>query len=199
MTEGVIRKSYGPPPLSEDEIFRYAGCGRPALEDRALLKSCLDEVLPLLSYRVAYRRLPLIVAGDCCDFFLFSLRSEKLSLRLQNCTEGIVFAATVGFEIDRLIAKYSRISPARGLMLQAIGSERVEALCDAFCEEMAVSEKKELTPRFSPGYGDLPLEAQRKVDSVLNLSGTVGIYLNESLLMSPSKSVTAFLGIRDQG
>lgn len=50
-------------------------------------------------------------------------------------------------------------------------------------------------PRFSPGYGDLPLSAQREIFAVLDCGKRIGLMLNDSLLMSPSKSVTAFVGI----
>ena len=57
------------------------------------------------------------------------------------------------------------------------------------------AEGKFLKPRFSPGYGDLPLEMQRDIFRVLDCSRKIGLTLNESLLMSPSKSVTAIVGI----
>ena len=50
-------------------------------------------------------------------------------------------------------------------------------------------------PRFSPGYGDLPLTAQREMFRMLECEKRIGVYLNESLLMSPSKSVTAIVGL----
>ncbi len=50
-------------------------------------------------------------------------------------------------------------------------------------------------PRFSPGYGDLTLLAQKDIFAVLDCGKRIGLTLNDSLLMSPSKSVTAFVGI----
>ena len=44
-------------------------------------------------------------------------------------------------------------------------------------------------------YGDLPLEAQRDVFALLNPEKRIGVTLNDGLLMSPSKSVTAIAGI----
>ena len=82
--------------------------------------------------------------------------------------------------------------------MQAIGAERIEALCDSLCEELKSSlktEGKTSKPRFSPGYGDLPLSFQKDVFRVLEPEKRIGLTLNASLLMSPTKSVTAIIGI----
>ena len=105
--------------------------------------------------------------------------------------------ATVGIALDRLIAKYSRISPAKALLLQALGAERIEALCDTFCDDIQKAHKIALKPRFSAGYGDLPLDTQNSIFGLLNLPKNIGLTLNDSMLMSPSKSVTAFIGIQE--
>ncbi len=142
--------------------------------------------------------LPVTVSGSVCDFGYWKLHSESLARNLEDCEETIVFAATVGVEMDRLIQRYGKISPAKALMFQAIGTERIEALCDTFCTEREKETGKILKARFSAGYGDLPLEVQRNVFSLLNPQKHIGLTLNESLLMSPTKSVTAFAGIRNE-
>ena len=50
-------------------------------------------------------------------------------------------------------------------------------------------------PRFSPGYGDLPINMQKDIFAALDCPRKIGLSLNESLLMSPSKSVTAIIGV----
>ena len=54
-----------------------------------------------------------------------------------------------------------------------------------------------LTDRFGPGYGDLPLSAQKKLCAALDTGRRIGLSLSPSLLMIPGKSVTAVLGIAD--
>ena len=61
--------------------------------------------------------------------------------------------------------------------------------------ELLKAEGVFLKPRFSPGYGDLPLSMQTDIFRVLDCPRKVGLTLNNSLLMSPSKSVTAIMGI----
>ena len=112
---------------------------------------------------------------------------------LSGCDKVILFAATAGLHIDRFIAKYARISASRSLMFHSIGAERVEALCDAFCAEL-----ENARPRFSPGYGDLPLSLQPGILRALDATRQAGVYLTDSLLMNPSKTVTAIVGLSHQ-
>lgn len=195
MNSVMITKTYNEPPFCEREILRYAGCKSPDSEILSLLHSCLNEVREKLSYQVCYRELSVRAEDSLCDFGFFRLKSKHLAQNLEGCSNVILFAATVGIQIDRLIAKYGRMSPSKALMMQAIGAERIEALCDAFCEELAAEKGVALRPRFSPGYGDLSLTAQKDIFAILECGKRIGLFLNDSLLMSPSKSVTAFVGI----
>ncbi len=188
----VHRKELAPPPVDRQEILRYALCRQPDEATLELLERCLNVALPALSYRVCWVEVPVSVEGSLCDFGDFSLSSRRLALHLNGCKKAVIFAATVGLEMDRLIAKFGHISPAMGLMMQAVGTERVEALCDAFCAEL-----KNSRPRFSPGYGDLKLSAQKILFGRLDCSRQIGLTLNDSYVMSPSKSVTAIVGLTD--
>ena len=105
-----------------------------------------------------------------------------------------LFAATVGPGTDRLIVKYNKLSPARAVVLQAMGAAAVEQWCD---EVNAIITQKygKTRPRFSCGYGDLPLALQRKIFPALSVTQKIGITLTDGDLMIPSKSVTAIVGI----
>lgn len=191
----VITKTYQAPDVNVREALRYAGCSGENDEILELFHSCVDEAESLLKYNVCYCVLDAKIRGNICDFGLFSVQSEKLAKNLSCCERVLLFCVTVGTALDRLIAKYVQLSPSRAVMLQALGTERVESLCDTFCEDFGVENSVVLKPRFSPGYGDLSLDTQKDIFSVLNCPKNIGVYLNDSLLMSPSKSVTAFAGI----
>ncbi len=195
MNSVVITKTYDAPTFCEKEALRYAGCKEADKNIIELLNACKKEAWEKLSYKVCYIELGVKMDGEICDFGFFSVKSRDLSKNLCGCKRAILFSATIGIEIDRLIAKYGRISPTKALMFQAIGAERIEALCDAFCKEIEKEKDVSLKPRFSPGYGDLGLLVQKEVSAVLKLSKNIGVTLNDSLLLSPSKSVTAFAGV----
>lgn len=191
----VTTKSYSSPPICEKEILRYAGFKGHDDTINDLLAQCIAETQGKLIYKVCSIVLPVHIESDLCSFGLFSLNSKKLAKNLSGCEKAIIFAATIGVEIDRLIGRYSRISPSKALMFQAIGAERIEALCDLFCDEISSELNVNTKPRFSPGYGDLALDAQRQIFTVLDCKRKIGLTLNDSLLMSPSKSVTAIMGL----
>ncbi|MBR5272790.1 MAG: Vitamin B12 dependent methionine synthase activation subunit [Clostridia bacterium] len=202
MRNAVLVRSYGATPYDYSEIFRYAGVRSADGDMNELLEQCLLECEDCFSYNVCYTTLPVNLGGGLVEFGGLKVGSKNLSAALNGCESVVVFAATVGLGIDRLIKKYSRISPSKALMFQAIGTERAESLCESFCKDLReeLDEKGfETRPRFSAGYGDFPLSCQRDIFAMLDGCRRIGLCLNESLLMSPSKSVTAVVGIKRKG
>lgn len=188
---------FQPPPFCRREALRYAGAREETEEIVALLDSAWEEAEGQLSYRVCCREYPLDRDGDEWLLHFSGVHSVSLSRHLRGCRKILLMAATVGMGMDRLILKYGKIAPARGLMMQSIGAERIEALCDVFCARMAEEMGGRglfLTPRFSPGYGDLPLTVQQNIFQALQPENAIGLTLNSSLIMAPSKSVTAIIG-----
>lgn len=186
------------PPVNPREILRYAGMQAEDPAVSLLLEDTLTEVIPHLSGRVCWQEFSITDTPQMLDLGFVRTNSLSLKQHLSGCSKIVLFAATLGLPFDRLISRYSRLSPARALLLQAIGTERMEGLCDAFCEKVrldAASRGLCTTSRFSPGYGDLPLEIQTCIFRVLDCPKQIGLTLNESLLMSPSKSVTAIIGL----
>ena len=194
----VYQLTLPPPLVCRSEILRYAGVRGEAPELSAMLDECLAEALPRLCYKVCYAEVATDIVDDSVDLGFCALPSRTLARALSGCERTVVFAATVGLELDRLIARGGVCSPAKALLLDAIGAERVEALCDALCEQLSgvyAARGLVLRPRVSAGYGDIPLSLQRDIFALLQPSGHIGLALNEGGLMSPSKSVTAFVGL----
>ena len=194
----VFTKGYFAPDVDRKEVLRYARAEGDETT-LALLESCIAEASDKLSYKVCYARFGIEIHGDEIDLGFTRTRSHSLAKCLDGCHEIVLLSATVGFGIDRLIEKYSLISPSRAIIFQALGSERVEALCDAFCHDLALEEEKNgntLRPRFSPGYGDLALDLQKDIFATLGCTKAIGITLGDNLFMNPTKSVTAIIGIK---
>lgn len=199
MTTNIYIFDTKEPPVDKKEILRYMGQRGEIKSFLPLIDECLDIALPTLSYRAVFAYLPVCVEGAEVHLGELAVSSSSLARHLAACQEAVVFAATVGVGLDRLITKYSSLSVTRALALDAIGSERIEALCDTLCQKIkADAEERGLftTSRFGQGYGDLPLEFNKKVFSLLDCPRRIGLCLNESLSMSPTKSVSAIVGLR---
>ncbi len=198
MQEGFHLEELGEIPFDEKEILRYAMLPSfaPAPEELPL-QECLEAAKGAAQCRAVWRRYPLTQDGELLDLGFAKTDSRDLKRHLEGCGEILLFACTAGAETDRRIARAKLQSPARGLLMHAIGAQQVEGACDRLCRRLAEQfPDRYLTDRFSPGYGDLPLELQRDVMAALDCGRTVGITLSESLLMAPSKSVTAIIGMK---
>lgn len=199
MMQGTVNlRVYDAPPVDRGEILRYAGGRCTSPEIAALIDECLAEISSQLTYRVSFAAFDIALADDCLQLGFADCRSRDLAKNLAGCESIVAFAATVGLAPDRMVARYSALSPTKALLMQAIGAERIEALCDLFCKDLAEEKSAlglRLRPRFSPGYGDLSLDLQKKIVTALDAQRKIGLVLNESLLLSPTKSVTAIIGV----
>ncbi len=193
----IVCTELKPAPADRGEILRYSGVKTPDEGTCGILDDMLAMTEGRLEYRLCYDIFDIKRQGTTLDLTFSKTESKLASRMLEGYERVAVFAATVGIELDRLISKYSRTSPARAVMLQAIGAERIEALCDAFCDMLREKYGRERVGcRFSAGYGDLPLSLQKEIFSALNCPTKIGLHLNDSLLMSPTKSVSALVGIK---
>lgn len=196
----IYTRIYDPPAWNRREIMRYARIRGADDSFDDLIDTCIAEAEPVLSYRVCYTYLDV---KDTDGLMLGNIPAESTTIRkaIRGADTVLLFATTVGAPFDRLIHRYSALEPSKALILQAIGAERVESLCGAFSKEINTElckSGKQLTPRVSPGYGDIPLSMQRDIFAVLDCPRKIGLTLDESLLMSPSKSVTALCGVIDR-
>ena len=190
--KSVVQKCRPELPLVDVRtVFRYAR-GVPDEMTEALLREIIREAEPVLDPRICYLECPVAISGDRVDFGVCQAVSRDLAAHLTGYRSAVLFAATVGAKADILLSRYARFSPAKELLADAYFTERAEALCDTFTARFNRPER-----RFSPGYGDLPLEFQRVLFGVLDCPRSIGLTLGENLLMMPTKSVTAVIGRKE--
>lgn len=187
--------------ISRREILRYLGYGRNEGDEtvNALIEECIRELLAAASPKCISRIFPLkLLSNEEIDFTVFQAKSRNLSRNLKDCEQVILFAATLGTGVDLLLHKYTKLQMSKAVIMQAAATALIEEYCDE--ENRILKQDYEaqglyLRPRFSPGYGDFPLECQRDMTAVLETSKRIGVMLTDSLLMTPSKSVTAVMGV----
>ena len=124
--------------------------------------------------------------------------SQSLSKHLAGCHAVYLVCATIGVEFDALQRRTAATSPSDAFVLQAIGAAAIEEWTDETEEAIRreLQDGETLISRYSPGYGDYPLSAQRNLLGLLDASRKVGVSLTDSLLMVPSKSVSAVIGVK---
>ena len=131
---------------------------------------------------------------------VFTPQGNDVSDMLSSCHGAILMAATLGAQSERLLLRHQARSSAAALLMDAVLSAAIEAVCDE--QECMLREEYRqsglyLTDRFSPGYGDMPLEQTKEICAVLQTQKTIGLTVSHSGIMIPRKSVTAILGVSD--
>lgn len=181
------------------EIYRYMGMKEREADDstRTAVEAQLARLLDIARARFCYQIFPLCFGK--VDFTLGSVRIQSRDLRknLTGCDMAALFGVTLGLEVDRLIYRLSQTAMGEAAITDACAAAAVEALCDELCEKLreeAQKRKREIRPRFSPGFGDFTLAYQPYLLQALNLSGRIGLCLTDGGMMTPAKSVTAVVG-----
>ena len=123
--------------------------------------------------------------------------SKALSIRLAGCSEAYLACGTLGASFDAYHRRVSVSSGADALIVQAIGAAAIEKVMDSIEDDIRteLAEDERLVTRYSPGYADFPLAEQRTLLGLLDAPRVVGVSLTDSLLMVPSKSVSAVIGV----
>lgn len=185
--------------ISRKTIAKYLGyrgrevdAATDALISRALRE--LEAVTP----RHVLRRLPMEVVGNMVSLGGLALPSADLAGHLTGCGEAVLLAATLGAQADQLIRAASVSRMSLGVVLQASAAAMLEAYLNhvgAALNRELQEEGLHLTPRFSPGYGDLSLKHQQAILTLLEAGKRIGLTATKSCMLLPSKSVTAILGV----
>lgn len=178
--------------LDAHELRARLGC-RP--EEIPFLDDCINEVRAALRCRYAYRFYPVRVSGEAVSLGFAEVTSAGLGRALRDCHSHALMAVTLGTDVDRLLLRLSHLSKGRFYLCDAVASAFAEAACEEV--ERRLSAGKRHAARFSPGYADLPLTLQSAVLAALDAERRLGITLSESCLMSPMKSVTAIVGMKE--
>ena len=185
--------------IDRAEMLRYLMWhGAEIPEDvEAALNRGEERILRLAQPRAVWRVFD-YRPGEALGGTDFCPAGEDLKVFLKDCDQVILLAATLGAEPDLLQKRLRLQDMSEAVILDAAGSAAVENVCDNLCEDLAAQfAPRCLTERFSPGYGDFPLEQQRWFFRLLDMPRRLGVSLTETNLMLPQKTVTAVVGISD--
>ena len=185
------------------DVLRYLGCREDPAPPQILqlAEHAVHAVQQAAVCRCCWRRVTVTHQSDT-ELLLDALpvRSRHLSINLDGCDAAFLFGATIGVGPERLIAAGRRLSAADALAADAAGSAAIEHWCDQINQMLAKTARKEghyLRPRFSAGYGDFSITAQQALVSMLDMPRKIGVTLTSGMMLLPTKSVTAIVGISD--
>lgn len=153
--------------IDRAEALRYLAChDEEAIGDTAAgyLERCEKLVLEALQPRYVYRYFPLSFSGGKpvaagCGL---SLDGNDIARHLDGCSGVIIAAATAGSQTDALIRRLQVEDMALAVIADACAGAAAEQIMNE-AERLIKKDfpGKYFTWRFSPGYGDFPLELQK--------------------------------------
>jgi len=125
-------------------------------------------------------------------------KSSKLCALLEKSGEAVLMASTAGKEpVEARDREIAAGNGATALIIDATASETADAGLDwiqEFLNSQIAKHGRKLTARYSPGYGDLDLSAQKTIFDALKLE-TIGISITARFILVPEKTVLAIAGI----
>ena len=159
-----------------------------------LISECERKLRKVLECRYAAVRIPVFYPGkDKIDLGFGAFFSHSLYKNLSRCDEAFIFAVTLGYGADRLLGRLSAVSAAEYFITDALASAFAEAASEYTDKEIKGALK--CRPRFSPGYGDFPLEFNRRIAILLDISKKIGVTITPNNLLIPQKSMLGLIGI----
>lgn len=186
--------------IDKSEALRYLGYRGQEYDENIekkldkAIELCMQYAKPksiVQKYDITHN--PLRLAGTDIVF-----EGQSIANHLEDCNQVYIMGATIGFEQERLVARLMREDPLLGILVDSCGSCAIESYCDDICDELQSHNQKQLTWRFSCGYGDFPISQQLDFGDLLKLNKSIGVFVDrETFMMSPQKSVTAVIGIKE--
>ncbi len=186
--------------INKNEVLKYLGCRGGEIDSAAKRK--IDEMADLVKKTAGPKACHTVLRIINHEPLLFErteaqFLGQDIKKHLAESEKCILMAATLGGEIDSAIRRMMIKNMADAVVFDACASSAIENVCDNYCRELEErfgAEGLFLTDRFSPGYGDMPISCQKDFMEILQTSKRMGLFLNRSMMMEPTKSVTAAIG-----
>lgn len=181
--------------LVPDFAERSARLGADYEAIRGQISDTENELLKNISIKYSYAQTDIeFFDGHILDIGFGKFFSQSLYNTLYPCKKCYIFCVTLGSESERYLNKLSSLSPSKHFIADALSSAIIEEAANTVEEKIKGTNKT--TPRFSVGYGDLDLSLQKDILEITDSSRLLGVSLGKTLLMTPTKTITAVMGIK---
>ena len=118
--------------------------------------------------------------------------SEDLTFYLEGCKDVVIFATTLGVNVDAYSKKLQANDMGSAVIYDALASALLEFMTDEYEDELNLGAH---TFRFAPGYGDIPIALNYIIIDALSISKKIGIYKASNNMMLPQKSMITICGL----
>lgn len=182
--------------INLNECLRYLGCKTKDEDVINEVKQCILEIEQTATPKFTYKIFDITVEdGVLLQNSDICFQSDDIVKLLKDCKKCVLLAATMGASLDRQMAYYQKTNLSKAVVLDACANEAIESVVREAVEEIK-DKGMSLTPRFSPGYGDFSIMYQKDFIFLLDAYKTIGLTATSSMLLTPTKSVTAIIGIK---
>jgi len=176
------------------DALHYLGAPKEDTEGVALVKKVLETYRSLFAPRHVTAFFPVktlypTITFENCEI---ELTGDSIARHFAGATVGLFSAFTLGAALDRKIKELTLTRPAEGVALNAVASAYAERSADDLLKEVRLEKEKEgftTRFRFCPGYGDLPLEINRRIIDLLGATKKIGLSVAPSGMLLPVKSI----------
>lgn len=192
--------------INKEEVLRYLGYKGQNIDVNmsTMINECREEIKNVITPRIVYDYKDIRQNDDGVEVVGTNLilKGKDIKEHLKNSKQCVLMAATLGNEVEKKTRLYEKTNLTKALILDACATTAVEEVCDIIenkVKDKALKEGMDITFRYSPGYGDLPLDIQNNFLRAIDAQKKIGLTVSENNLLFPRKSVTAIIGIVDSG
>lgn len=184
------------------EALRYMGhVGTEITENmKTIIDKCEKNLLEVIKPEFTFRCFDIDITeqGVLIKGTQLVLEGNDIKNHLSSCKKAVLMCATLGISSENLIRRLAISDMCESFITDSLGSALIEQVCDnAESEIKSQFPDMFMTWRFSPGYGDFPIEQQAEFLNITEAAKRIGVYLSEGGMMIPSKSVTAVIGLSE--
>ncbi|QJA09756.1 Vitamin B12 dependent methionine synthase, activation domain protein [Romboutsia sp. CE17] len=190
--------------IKDEEVLRYLEYKGQIIDDnlKETINQCKNITKARINPRYTFRVYSIKKNKGIIEFEGSNLKLESRDLYkvLKDCNKCILMAATIGLDIEKDIRKYSFTELTKGIIIDSCATTAIEEVCDMVQEEVQnniLEDGQYTTLRYSPGYGDLPIEKNKDILNLINGQKEIGLTITTNGIMIPRKSVIAIIGISD--
>jgi len=186
--------------LSKTKILRHLGYKNQVIDEdlEDLIVNTIEKVEQNVNPRYIFKIFDITLMEQWVKIEKGGLKLQGRGIvnHLKSCQKCVVFAATLGVEIDFALRGLQITNMTQAVIFNACADEYIEQVCN-YAELEIKSLGYSMTSRYSPGYGDFSIENQRVILTLIDAQ-KIGLGLNEYCLLMPQKSVTAIIGLKDK-